>query len=76
MPEITAEDAFECTSLVYRKWAEAFDNLKRVKAEKPNPKVEPDWEQFHAIRLKNAIADEAKWKAFLTRMTAICPRLT
>lgn len=50
----------ECAALVYRQWAQAHDNLKAVRAEKPT-QAEPDWAQFHQARLTNAQTDLAKW---------------
>jgi len=73
MPNISDADAFECTSLVYNRWAQEYDLLKKVKAEVNDGS--PDWEQFHALRLKGHTAEEAKWKALLQRMTAVCPNL-
>lgn len=73
--EISDHDLFELSALVYRKWSEAYDNLKKVKAEKPDYKREPDWDAFHALRLKNATEEEAKLKAFLDRMVAISPKI-
>ncbi len=75
MPAISDQDAFDCASLVYSKWAEAWDNLKAVKVEKPDYKLEPDWDLMHQVRLENATKAEARWKEFLQRMTAICPKL-
>lgn len=74
MPQISDEDAFECAALVYSKWAQEYDLLKKVKNE-TNDGRDPDYEEMHKVRLANHTATEAKWKALLTRMTAICPRL-
>lgn len=68
MPLITSADLFECTALAYRKWAEAYDNLKAVKAEKDDGSL--DWKLFHAERLKNNGAAEASAKALLDRLMA------
>lgn len=73
MPQITDSDLFEATSLVYSRWAQEFDTLKRVKAETDDGSE--DWADFHALRLQNATATEAKWKALLQRLTAACPKL-
>lgn len=76
MPEITNEDLFEAVGLIYRRWAEEYDLLKKVKAEKPDYKLEPDWDQMHQIRLKNHTAEEAKWKQLLDRLAAKLPKLS
>lgn len=76
MPQVdlSNEDLFEATSLIYRRWAEEYDLLKRVKNEKDDGS-DPDYKQMHQHRLKHHTETEAKWKAFLSRMTAVCPRL-
>jgi hypothetical protein len=70
MPTISEEDLLECIQLVHRKWSEAFDNLKVVKQEKPNRKTEPDWEQFHAVRYKNVVAEEQRWREMRGRLVS------
>lgn len=72
MPEITNDDLFEATSLVYRQWAECYDALKLVKAEEDDGS--DDWAEFHKARLENAIASEAKWRGLKERMMAQLPR--
>lgn len=73
---ISNADLFELASLVYKRWAQAYDDLKKVKEEKPDYKLEPDWDQFHELRLKNGTEEEAKWRAFRDRITILAPRLT
>jgi len=63
MPTISQALANECASLIWRKWAEACDNLKAVKSEKNDGSK--DWLQFHMTRLRQAVNEEAKFKAFL-----------
>ena len=72
--KILAYDLFELTALVYSKWAMAFDNLKAVKAE-TNTDGSDDWEEFHKERLVNAKIEFERWKSFLDRMKAICPKI-
>lgn len=71
--DLSDELMSECAQLVYRQWTIAFDNLKAVKAEKPNLKLEPDWEQFHKIRLENAQKDYDKWDRLRKEITPLSP---
>lgn len=66
MPDISKADMNEMISLVYRRWSEEYDLLKKVKSEKPDRSK--DWHLFHAERLKNHTEREAKWKALLDRV--------
>lgn len=73
--EVSDHDLFDLSALVYSRWAAEYDLLKQVKAETDDGS-DPDWKEFHAVRLENHTKIEAKWKALLQRMTAICPRLS
>lgn len=73
MATITDEDLFEVSTLVYRRWADEYDLLKKVKVERDDG--QPDWAEMHVVRLKNHTEREAKWKALLTRITAQLPKL-
>lgn len=61
----------ECQKLIYRKWAEAHDNLKAVKAETNDGT--PDWNRFHAHRLSFAINDLARYKSLLDEINPLAP---
>ena len=74
MPEITPDDLFTVTSLVYSRWSEEYDLLKKVKME-TDTGVEPDYAQFHAIRLDNHTKAEATWRALRDRLTVLLPPL-
>lgn len=58
MGQLNDNDMFEVTSLVYRRWATAYDTLKAVKEEKPNYKLEPDWDALHKLRLGRRRSDD------------------
>ena len=60
--DVSKEFALEASGLIYRKWSEAFDNLKACKAEKPDYKRDPDWDLMHAIRLENGEKELARLK--------------
>ena len=72
--EISDHDLFELSTLVYKRWAEEYDLLKKVKAETDDG-TDPDYELMHETRLGNHAQKEAYWKAFLKRMTDIRPKL-
>jgi hypothetical protein len=61
----------ECQGLIYDKWRQAFANLKAIKAAKDNG--EPDWEQFHAIQLKNAQAELDRYSRLNEELKPIAP---
>ena len=53
--ELDAKSRTMLSRLAYRAWAEAYDNLKAVRAEQPDGS--PDWHQFHQSRIENAQKD-------------------
>lgn len=58
--DISLETLDAASMMVYRRWTEAFDALKKIKAETYDGT--PDWQEFHKIRLENHTRDEAKWR--------------
>lgn len=71
MIDLSAEARLEIVQLVYRRWAEEFDLLKRVKKEKPDG--EPDWLLMHETRLRHHTASEKKWKDILEEVKPYSP---
>ena len=73
MPKVDLSDeALDAAqALFYRKWSEAFDALKRVKAEKDDGS--DDWAEFHAIRLHNANSEFDKWVKLRAEIDPIAP---
>jgi len=63
---MTDGDTVEIGQLIYHEWSEAFKRLTLVKAEVLDEK-EPDWVEFHSIRLQNAIAEEAHFMQLKSR---------
>ena len=51
--------AFEACGLIYRRWTEEYDLLKKVREEKNDRSS--DWEELHAIRLQHHTNTEAYW---------------
>lgn len=74
MAEISDNDLWECLGVVYRRWADAHDALKKVKAEKNDGSE--DWQQFHNARLENTAKEEAKWRELKDRLAAVSPKRT
>lgn len=52
-------DIIEIAGLIHRRWADAFEVLKHVKAEKNDGS--PDWEELHEVRFESAQAEEWEW---------------
>ncbi len=71
--EFSKELAFEACSLVYRKWTEAYDNLKKERESKNDGSR--DWEAFHNMRLDYAIKEEARLKKLVDEAAPINSRI-
>lgn len=69
MPSLSQELTNICASLIYRKWSEAYDNLKAVKGEKDDGSA--DFALFHEERLKRANNELANWKKHLDEITPL-----
>lgn len=61
--------AFEACGLIYRKWSEAFDNLKAEQNAKDDGT--PDWDEFHQHRLEAAKKEEARLKSLVDEAAPI-----
>jgi len=66
---LSNDDLFEVATLVYRRWSEEYDALKKVRRETNDGS--PDWEQFHIARLESAAAATNKWRGILDRITPL-----
>ena len=70
--QLSDELLHECQGLLYRKWAEASDVLKHVKAEKPDAH-EPDWTLMHAERLRRADNEKNRLFGLLNELNMVAP---
>lgn len=73
MPKVSISDRLldEAQKLIYRKWAEAYDSFKRVKAEKNDGSK--DWHQFHDARMHNNGNELDRMKQLLDEINNIAP---
>lgn len=55
---ISKELAWELQTLLYSRWAKAYDELKAAKAEKNDGSQ--DWQQFHEHRVHHAVLEERR----------------
>jgi len=69
MPTISDADLFECTSLVYNKWSDAFEAHKAAKSETNDGSL--DWDAFHTMRLERTKLELTKWQALRDRLVPL-----
>ena len=68
---LDAEARDSLASLAYTQWANAFNNLKMAKQEKPDGSK--DWELFHRDRLDNATSALSHAKRVLDQISKWSP---
>jgi hypothetical protein len=58
--------------LAYKAWTVAFDAWRQVKNEKPDAS-EPDWKEFHEMRVRTAVATLEKATRVLDAIKRFSP---
>lgn len=72
--ELEVETLAVAGQMVYRRWAEEWDLLKKVKEEKYDGSK--DWKQFHEHRLNHHTRLEALWRRHKDALVSVLAKLS